>query len=325
MKKFLLPILIYLLHLGPTYSQPGAFGGHLEFKIYTAKNKTISPQDTDYKVTVENTQPGDTFLYYQDHYRAIPEPTPVGSYVSKDFRIVISHNADTMIVYPPNFGEKTILLDSIPFSAGTYNIPDYIYHFEKETKFKPGPTTPNISGDWNIFKQNSPTLYLDLETVYEKPKDWDVFSSKYFKKYPKPIKINNSPKASYYLNNILLINDSQNTYKTYLIREITDTVFQENVYSFKTDTIFYEDGSYHAIGFRDFGCGGNYQTVYGKFKLRFDTDLSAKDKECLEYKFHKEFQEYANRDLKLGENTEIMIQAINRLFNAYEQKHSNCK
>ena len=325
--KYYIGTVFLFFFINYIYSQPGPSSGKLEFKVYDKEGNAITPNNKIFKIDVENINEKDTFFYSEPYYKVIPFGTPMGGYVSRDFNIIIKCETDTMIIYPPNFGDNKIKFDSIPFNRGIYKIPEHIYYFDNLKLPLKVTTYPSIYNDWCFFKLPQPNIYIELVKELPMPEPWEIKKEKYFKKFSTPILIQHSDREIYYFSDLILVKDSNNYYKIYKIKDIVDkSLFQEsNVYDFRCDTIFYTNDTYYAVGFRNVGIGGTVQEIYGEFKLHFDDNLTENQIFCLKYKFHQDIKRYVNEKLQLGLNTEIFINKYNEYLDEFKQNNLEIK
>lgn len=300
MRITILNISLFLLFglLNPllNFAQPGPDGGELRFKVFSPDFGYISPDNSTFKITIENQSSlnlneelNEKFYYSYDYqsYVFIPHKTPVGGLVFEDFCISIINSFDTMLVYPPlKFRYELINFDSIPFKSGKYYIPDHIYNFDNDNI----KTIPNINGSWDFFKNPAPSVFLELIDTLTKSED------KIIELYGKKLvlyEISNTPKKSYQYGNLLLINEYTDIFTIYKIEEIVDsTLFGGNIYDFLCDTIIYNNNHYYAMGVRQFGGIANTHYICGIFKLYLDKNITKKETVCLTYKYYLDEEVY---------------------------------
>lgn len=254
------------------HAQPGAYGGELKFKVYK-DDKIVNLSDTKWKVDMHNGSfMGQTNPYaYPDFYSIIPKKTPMGGTVANNFYLELVFGKDTMKVYPPDFKDEKIILDSIPFKVGTYKIPNHIYNLKQTIEQnKAYNYIPRLNGTWDLFSNDKFETYKcylekikDIEhasrqNMYTTPNEWDKM-------------LTNGRQEFTFRNNVIISTDDGKNYRIYEVKNISETTFWgENILGkIHLISLFQEKHTIYALVEKFYGGTNPSGTTYGIYKLHF--------------------------------------------------------
>lgn len=115
------------------HAQPGPHGGTLSFKVYDQKGKIITKDNSDFRFRAGFTRQVDLYTNYNFKHEFIwvgdklqyeAYQTPAGGVIPTNFSIIISNKEGTMrITGLPEFANQQLVIDSIPFLPGDYDVP----------------------------------------------------------------------------------------------------------------------------------------------------------------------------------------------------------
>ncbi|MEI7509832.1 MAG: hypothetical protein WCJ62_10265 [Flavobacterium sp.] len=166
-KLFILLLLISTC----IYAQPGYYGS-FEFKVYKEK-KLVDLSTEPWKVITNKTpnfNPNQSYNY-PDYYKINVR----GGDGKENLFVDIVCNKDTMRIYTPSIGFRTVTLDSILFKKGVFKIPTYIYDLQELIKKTPNnyEYIPNLKGNWDLFSTKKEVYKCYIEKV----EDLDITST----------------------------------------------------------------------------------------------------------------------------------------------------
>lgn len=310
MKKSLLSFLLLLFAAAFVAAQPGPYSGILKFKVYN-NGEMIDLSNPDWLLvpakytSVPNPKP----YQFPDYYQITPKGTPMGGMVQEDFYLYLIHKKDTMKIYTPDFSSENVVLDNIPFSKGTFKIPQHIYLLKELTSNSYENYTPKLNGDWNLFRKETYKCLiervLDIDEVTASNYNCASYSS--FER----IMIDNQY-YDYNYDFIIKPIDEKNK-RIYRVQDIETVSFwntrkKENKFFIKS--LFYRDKTLFAIIRKTYN-GPESGTAYGIYKLHFVEDevpkelaLDLKEKQIIEdytniLKFKEQYPTYWDQyDLK---------------------------
>ena len=163
MNKLCLRLLLLFFCAGSVCAQPGYYGA-FAFKLFY-KDQLVNLSDQAWKVVtykLSGSMPTHSYSF-PDFYKISVD----GGSGKAPFYIDIIHEQDSMRIYPPAIGFRTVIMEHIPFQKGDYTIPNHLYDLQDLLKKAPDyyEYIPNLTGNWALFTTQKEVYKCYLEKV----------------------------------------------------------------------------------------------------------------------------------------------------------------
>lgn len=263
---------------GFVFGQPGYYGS-FEFKIFNDK-KMVDLSSDNWKVIIYNTSnffPTHGYKY-PDYYKIKVE----GGDGRENLFVDIVFKKDTMRIYTPSIGLRTVTFDSIAFKKGVFKIPTFLYDLKDLIKSASNyEYIPDIKGNWDLFSTKKEVYKCYIEKV----EDLDMISAPLLA----PNSVNTmgwKSSTSYFFNKNYIIKDHDgydinnrwdNKRYIYEIKNIEETTFWgSKIIGYDILSLYAKENTLYALIKKSYA--DLNKDTYGVYKLYFVDEVKITEK-----------------------------------------------